>query len=106
MGCNDVPSVRVRLDPVPDVLIGAADVAREWWQHDHPEYGWLALVLLVAAADFTGSKTMSDAFRTASRHPITGPCLAIGWGYLTAHLFGVIPLELDPLHRLWKCVRD
>jgi hypothetical protein len=60
----------------------------------------------VAAADLTGSKTMSDAFRTASRHRVTGPVVMVAWVYLTAHLFGLIPPELDPLHLLWKRYHD
>lgn len=88
------------IDPVPDVLIGAA--ARAWWRHDHPEYCWLAITTLVVAADLTGSRTMSDAFRTASRHPVGRPVMIIGWGVLTAHLFGVIPPGLDPINVMWK----
>src|ERR1700729_2823437 len=87
------------VDPVPDVLVGAAaTAAREWWRHDHPEYGWVALALLVAAADVTGTKTMSDVFRDASRGKFAGPVVYIGWGVLTAHLFGFIPPRLDPIH--------
>lgn len=97
MGRNDVPQSGLRLDPVPDVLAGAV---RAWWRHDHPEYGWLALALLVAAADLTGTKTMSEAFRVASKHPISGPLVYAGWSVLTAHLFGLIPPKLDPLHKL------
>jgi hypothetical protein len=98
VGQNDVPRTGLLVDPVPDVLVGAAAAA--WWRHNHPEYGWLALALIVAAADYTGSQTMSDAFRTASRRPISGPIVAIGWGVLTAHLFGFIPPHLDPFHHL------
>jgi hypothetical protein len=87
---------------VPDVLIGAA--VRTWWRHDHPEYGWLALGLLVVAADVTGSRTMSDAFRTASRSPVGRPIMIASWAILTAHLFGVIPPGLDPINAVWsKC---
>jgi hypothetical protein len=67
-------------------------------RHDHPGYAWGALVALVIAADLTGSKTMSAAFRTCSRHPYFGPPLILGWGYLNAHLFGVLPVKYDLFH--------
>jgi hypothetical protein len=102
----DLAQPGLRLDAVSDVLAGGGvqaghDLAR-WWRHNHPEYGWLALGLLVAAADYTGSRTMSDVFRTASRHPVSGPCVAIGWGVLTAHLFGFIPPAYDPINLMWR----
>lgn len=97
VGQDDVSRIGLLVDPVPDVLAGAAAA---WWRHDHPEYGWLALALLVAAADATGDRTMSDCFRRASRHRVSGPCVAIGWGVLTAHLFGLIPPAYDPFHHL------
>lgn len=100
MGPLDSSRAGLRDDLVPDVLIGA--VARAWWRHDHPELGWLALGILVAAADVTGSRTMSDAFRTASRHPVGRPAMIIGWGVLTAHLFGIIPPGLDPINIMWR----
>jgi hypothetical protein len=104
VGPADVPCTGLRIDAVPDVLAGA--VARARWKHDHPEYGWLALALIVAAADYTGSRTMSDMFRTASRHPVSGPCIAIGWGVLTAHLFGFIPPAYDPFNLLMRRTSD
>ena len=102
---TDAAQAGLRLDAVSDVLIGeklAGDALVQWWRHDHPEYGWLALALLVAAADVTGSRTMSDAFRTASRHRVTGPVVMLGWSYLTAHLFGLIPPGRDPINIMWK----
>lgn len=74
-------------------------------RHDEPEFGWLLVGAVVIVADVTGRRTMSDAFRTASRHPVAGPALALGWGTLTAHLFGLIRPRFDPFHRLacWKC---
>jgi hypothetical protein len=96
----DLAQAGLCLDAVPDVLIGAA--ARAWWRHDHPEAGWIALGILVAAADVTGSTTMSDAFRTASRHPVGRPLMIAGWAILTAHLFGLIPPERDPINIMWK----
>jgi hypothetical protein len=68
-------------------------------RHDHPGYAWAALGALVLVADLTGTQTMSEAFRTCSRHKLTGPPLAIGWVVLNAHLFGLIPAKYDPFHR-------
>lgn len=100
MESYDATQPGLRLDTVPDVLLAAE--ARRRWRHDHPGYGWLALAAIVVAADLTGSRTMSDVFRTASRHPVSGPCVAIGWGVLTAHLFGFIPPAYDPFHLVWR----
>ena len=99
----DPPLPGLLVGSVPDVLAGAAARAAWWqWRHDHPEYGWLALGLLVVAADVTGSRTMSDAFRTASRSSVGRPVMIAGWGILTAHLFGLIPPGIDPINQLWK----
>ena len=69
-------------------------------RHDHPGWGWAALALLVVAADVTGERTMSDAFRAVSRHPVLGPPVIAGWCVLTAHLLGYIPAPYDPFHRI------
>jgi hypothetical protein len=76
----------------------------KYQKHNHPGWGWIAVAVAVAAADTTGQRTMSDVFREASRHPVTGPAVVVGWGVLTAHLFGFIPAPLDPFHRL-TCYR-
>jgi hypothetical protein len=68
-------------------------------RHNHPGYGWLAVGVLVAVADVTGERTMSDTFRMAARHPVIGPAVIAGWGVLTAHLFGLVPPQYDPIHR-------
>ena len=70
-------------------------------KHDHPEYGWVALGVLVVVADLTGERTMSDTFRMAARHRVAGPAIIGGWALLTAHLFGLIPPEYDPIHRVF-----
>jgi hypothetical protein len=100
---DDVAQAGLCIDSVSDVLAGAA--VRKW-RHDHPEYGWVALALLVAAADYTGSRTMSDVFRNASRSRIGRPLMILGWGTLTAHLFGIIPSQYDPFHKLTYFRRD
>jgi hypothetical protein len=68
--------------------------------HDKPAYGWLGIVVLVAVADVTGKRTLSEAFRDASRHRVLGPVVLITWTTLTAHLFGLIPSRYDPFHRI------
>ena len=68
-------------------------------RHDHPEYGWIALGVLVAVADVTGKHTMSDTFRAASRRPVVGPVVIVSWALLTAHLFGLVPARYDPIYR-------
>lgn len=78
-------------------------------RHDHPGWGWAGLAAFVVIADVTGERTMSEAFQVTSRHPVAGPAVLLGWGVLTAHLFGVIPPQLDPLHRLGchrKCLHE
>jgi hypothetical protein len=108
VGLHDAARADLLDSSVPDVLAGAgAELARAWWRHDHPEYGWVAVGLLVAAADVTGTKTMSEVFRSASRHPVGRPLMVIGWGVLTAHLFGLIPPDRDPINVMWKrCHHD
>lgn len=96
----DLACAGLRDSLLPDVSVGA--VARAWWRHDHPEVGWVAVVALVVAADVTGSRTMSELFRTASRHPVAGPFVYAGWGLLTAHLLGFIPPKYDPIDVMWK----
>ncbi len=73
-------------------------------KHDHPGWGWIALAVVVLAADATGSETMSDAFKLASRHKVAGPVVTLTWATLTAHLFGLIPPPCDPFH-LINCRR-
>jgi hypothetical protein len=94
---TDAAQLGLRIDALSDVPVGSRR-----WRHDHPEYGWVALGLIVVAADITGSRTMSDAFRTASRSPVGRPIMIAGWGVLTAHLFGLIPPGVDPINQLWR----
>lgn len=68
--------------------------------------GWIAVGTAVIAADLLDEKTMSHAFRMASRHPVGGPVILIAWGVLTAHLFGIIPPHRDPLNVPWEKMRN
>lgn len=67
--------------------------------------GWVAVGVAVIVAELLDEKTMSEAFRDVSRHKIAGPVMLFAWGTLTAHLFGVIPPNRDPLHLFWDKMR-
>lgn len=64
--------------------------------------GWAAVFAAVAVVDLhavaTRQPTLSANFRDASRrHPYL---LTAATAYLVAHLFGLVPRTVDPLHRL------
>lgn len=61
--------------------------------------GWVSVGAVVVAAEIMDARTMSEAFRMASRHPVGGPVIFASWAVLTAHLFGAIPPKYDPFHR-------
>lgn len=61
--------------------------------------GWAGIALIIAAAEVRDSRTMSDAFKAASRTPVTGPIMTVAYGILTAHLFGLLPTRFDPFHQ-------
>lgn len=63
--------------------------------------GWVAVAAVVVAAELLDEKTMSEAFRVASRHPVYGPIVLSAWTILTAHLIGVIPVKYDPITLFW-----
>jgi len=60
--------------------------------------GWIAVGTAVVIAELVDDRTMSEAFHYASRNRYAGPLMAVSWGVLSAHLFGVIPARFDPLH--------
>lgn len=64
--------------------------------------GWVAVGAVVIAAELMDTRTMSEAFGEAARHPVYGPVIFTAWAILTAHLFGAIPARYDPIHLLWK----
>lgn len=64
--------------------------------------GWLATALVIIAADLIDERTLSESFLEFSRTPSGRVVSACGWGYLTAHMFGVIPPRYDPLHLIFK----
>jgi hypothetical protein len=59
--------------------------------------GWVAVGLVVLAAEAFDHITMSEVFNDASRKPIGRVITIVSWGTLTAHLFGVIPEQYDPI---------
>lgn len=63
--------------------------------------GWVAVSAVVVAAEALDDKTMSEAFRAASKHPVYGPVIFGAWFILTAHLFGFIPRKYDPISLFW-----
>lgn len=65
--------------------------------------GWIAVSAVVVAAEVLDERTMSEAFREASRHPVYGPLVLTAWAILTAHLTGLIPPRYDPISLLWAC---
>jgi hypothetical protein len=64
--------------------------------------GWIAVGVVVLAAELLDERTMSDAFLAAARHPVGRPVMFSAWAVLTAHLFGVIPQHYDPINLFWK----
>jgi hypothetical protein len=64
--------------------------------------GWVAVGVVVIAAELLDESTMSEAFLTASRHPVGRPVILSAWGILTAHLFGIIPSKYDPVYLFGK----
>lgn len=63
--------------------------------------GWIATTAVIIAAELLDEKTMSTGFRNYSRDPVGRYVMLPAWAYLTAHLFGVIPVKYDPLSLLW-----
>ena len=59
--------------------------------------GWIATGLVILAADLLGETTLSDSFHAFSRTPSGFVITTAGWVYLTAHMFGMIPSDRDPL---------
>ena len=64
--------------------------------------GWLALAAVIAGIDaaavVSGHRTLSRSFHDGhATHPLL---VAAGTAYLLAHLYGVLPAQLDPLSRL------
>lgn len=63
----------------------------------HDVAGWVGVAAVVLVADYFGERTMSDLFAATAHHPVGCPVLIIAWATLTAHLFGLIPSQYDPV---------
>ena len=59
--------------------------------------GWLITGLTVLAVDLLCETTLSESFRDFSRTRHGRFITMAGWAVLTAHLFGAIPVERDPI---------
>jgi hypothetical protein len=59
--------------------------------------GWIAVGLVVAAAEALDHTTMSEVFTDWSRTPVGCVISVVSWTTLTAHLFGLIPEQYDPI---------
>jgi hypothetical protein len=59
--------------------------------------GWLAAGLVILAADILDETTLSESFREFSTTRTGRVITTAGWALLTAHLFGLIPVDRDPI---------
>lgn len=66
--------------------------------------GWGLILAVVAGYDLWALKarrpTLSAEFLEAVRHPRRRWFVIAAWGYLTVHLFGILPRRYDPLTAL------
>jgi hypothetical protein len=56
--------------------------------------GWLTLAVAVLVWDKRAEESLSHAFSRAPK-----PLTAVIWGITTAHLFGILPHQVDPFYR-------
>ena len=65
------------------------------------DWAWIALLIGIVLYDgwaaLSKRETLSMAFYEAVRHPRRRWPVIAAWGYLTAHLFHLIPDGFDPL---------
>ncbi len=70
---------------------------------DEGQYAWLGLIAYVIAYDIVAilkdKRTLSGAFYSATTNTIGRVVLATLWGYLTAHLFRLLPKRYDLFRR-------
>lgn len=66
--------------------------------------GWIAVGVIALAADLLDEKTMSSVWHQTATGKVTGPPLVLGWAYLSAHLFGLLPAKYDLFKLLGKRV--
>lgn len=57
--------------------------------------GWVGILAVAGVYDYYAPETLSHGFKRALKaHPIT---TTVAYGFMTAHLFGLIPEKIDPL---------
>lgn len=64
--------------------------------------GWLGLAAYVAAWDLLAPETLSVGFADAVHHPRRRWQVLAAWAFITAHLFCVLPPQVDPLRNLTR----
>lgn len=64
---------------------------------------WVLLAAGIFAWDVTApdEQTLSEAFRRCKGDPAVCAVVAVVWSVLTAHLFGVLPRWVDPMHAVF-----
>lgn len=66
--------------------------------------GWIGLAAYVVVWDLLAEETLSHGFEDALKHPLKRWQLVLAWGFITAHLFCLIPRRYDPLRGLARRV--
>ena len=64
---------------------------------------WAGLLALAGVYDYYAPETLSHGFKRAlNAHPIL---TTAAYGFMTAHLFGIIPEKIDPLTQGLKFIK-
>lgn len=64
--------------------------------------GWLLAGAVILAMDILDERTLSESFLEFSRTPVGRIATVVSWSVLTAHLFGVLPSDRDPIVFVFK----
>ncbi len=69
--------------------------------------GWVCISLFVLAWDVEVAlrhegETLTNAFRRATRHPLSRWPVVLLWSVTTAHLYGWLPPQADPFQVLTR----
>lgn len=66
--------------------------------------GWVGMLAVAGVYDYLAPETLSHAFRRGfDRHPVL---TTAAYGFMTAHLFRLIPEKIDPLTQGLKMVKN
>jgi hypothetical protein len=66
--------------------------------------GWALVAIGILVWDLTApdDQQLSDAWRRANRRgPVSAVLVGAAWAVTTAHLYGLIPARIDPLHMIY-----